>query len=221
MDLPPLAKENLPILYKTVEKYWKELKTPYYIGSQIEQETCINLKSKSCWSPKAELKTYNKNGCLIENGFGFGQITIVRDKTCKIKFDNFKYIKSLHKDLSNWDITDKYNKYNQMSGLVLYDKVLYTQWNNKTLDNKNQLAFMFSSYNGGYFGLQQDVQLCKTIKTCNPKIWFDNVEKYSYKQKSNSVYKKSFFQINREYVNNIMNIRFKKYQEYENKRNTS
>jgi membrane-bound lytic murein transglycosylase MltF len=39
------------------------------------------------------------------------------------------------------------------------------------------LIFSDVSYNQGYYRTYKDRQLCKLKKDCNPKIWFNNVEK--------------------------------------------
>lgn len=216
MDLPQHAIENLPILYKTIDKYWDSLQEKYYLAAQIQKETCQTLKSPTCWTEKAELKTYNSKGCLIEYGFGFGQTTITRStKTCNIRYNNFDYIKSLNSDLKDWSFQDRYNKQYQMTAFVSYDKILYTNWNGKAINGDNQIAFMLSSYNGGSYGLAQDIEYCKSIENCNPKIWWGNVERYSLKSKSNSNYKNSPFSINRQYVSDIMKNISPKYKEYQ------
>ena len=73
-------------------------------------------------------------------------------------------------------------------------------------------AFMFSGYNGGVGGVLKDRIICKNTKGCNPNKWFGNVANYSFRAKiATKGYGQSFFEINREYVTNIMNVRWKKY----------
>jgi len=186
------------------KKLWKDLLIYkgylMYIFAQIEQETCISLRHKKCWSPYAELKTKR------EYGFGFGQITITK------RYNNFIYFKKLfRKYLYKWNWKDRYNPYYQSLTLILYDKYLFRKVYNLANDNYNRFCFMLSSYNGGFGWLLKDILYCKRIKSCNPKIWFNNVEKYSIRRKYKIYKRLTSFDINRIYVKNIMKKRYKKY----------
>ena len=46
--LPANAVAKLPILKQELVSHWPELALRSYLGAQIEQETCISLKNKSC-----------------------------------------------------------------------------------------------------------------------------------------------------------------------------
>jgi membrane-bound lytic murein transglycosylase MltF len=72
-----------------------------------------------------------------------------------------------------------------------------------------------AAYNGGLGGLAQDRRLCRATPGCDQSKWTGHVEKTSYKAKiAVKGYGKSFFEINREYVRNVMNIRKAKYTGY-------
>lgn len=198
-NIPKNAIEYLPLLNKVIDETWPDLSMRSLTASQVEQETCISLTHSKCWNPKAELKTSR------EYGFGFGQITITD------KFNNFEEIKKMDKSLIDWKWEDRYNPYRQLKALIVYDKFIY----NKVIgahSDYDRLAFTLAAYNGGLGGLTQDRQLCKLQNNCDSSKWFSNVEKTSNKSKvKSSGYGKSFFEINREYVSNILLVRRNKY----------
>lgn len=201
-NIPVNSKQYLPILNKAIDDVWKDLSIRSMEAGQIEQETCISLTHKKCWNPKAELKTSR------EYGFGLGQITITD------KFNNFEEIKKMDKFLKDWKYEDRYDPYRQLRALVVYDHFIYSKVIGSYSDY-DRLAFTLAAYNGGLGGLIQDRQLCKTITGCESNKWFGNVENTSRKsKKKSSGYGKSFFEINREYVSNILLIRRQKYIPY-------
>lgn len=205
-DIPPNAYLYLPILERVINSTWSDAPYRSSFAGQIEQETCISLKHSKCWSPFAELKTSR------EYGFGLGQITIVWDSSGRERFNNFINIKKIDYRLENWTWEDRYNPRYQMMALVSYDKYLYNLIKFPVYDEFEKMAFTLSAYNGGLGGVIKDRQLCEVTENCDPTKWFDNVERVSYKAKvAISEYKKSFFQINREYVDNILNHRRFKY----------
>ena len=200
--IPPNSKEYLPLLNKVINESWKDLSIKSMTGGQIEQETCMSLKHKKCWNPKAELKTER------EYGFGFGQITITD------KFNNFEEIKKMDKDLKSWKWEDRYDPYRQLKSLVVYDKFIYNKIFGANSDY-DRLCFTLAAYNGGLGGVTQERQLCKLTKNCDSTKWFNNVENTSKKSKKKyKGYGKSFFEINREYVSNILLLRRQKYIPY-------
>ena len=71
---------------------------------------------------------------------------------------------------------------------------------------------MLAAYNGGLAGVLQDRRLCANSAGCRPGAWFGHVERHSTKtRKPNPGYRKSAFEINREYVRNILHQRRDKY----------
>jgi hypothetical protein len=203
--IPLLAKKYLPYLSLIIDKEWKDFKPRSIFAGQIEQETCKSLNHPTCWSPKSELKS------KVEYGVGLGQITISYDKSGNVRFNNFEGVKKLDIHLKDWEWEDRYNPLFQMEALVTMNRVNYNYMKGWKADHDNKVAFMLSSYNGGIGGLIKDRELCKAKSGCDPNIWFGNVEKYSYKAKLATTYSKSNYQINREYVINIMNTRRFKY----------
>lgn len=67
--MPDLAYTYAPMLVMVQALLWPAAPQPEVMAAQIERETCITLTHRTCWSPRAELKTSR------ENGVGFGQVT--------------------------------------------------------------------------------------------------------------------------------------------------
>jgi hypothetical protein len=202
--IPLLAITYLPILHEEQIKQWPTAPSISYLAAQIEQETCVSLKSSGCWNPRTELKTDR------EYGFGLSQITVTS------KFNNFLEAKKWDKALADWQWEDRYNPHYQTRALVVYMRNLNNQVNG-AYDINNQYAFALSAYNGGMGGVIKDRSLCKMTTGCDSSLWWGNVENTSLKAKiAVNGYGQSFFQINRGYVVNIMNVRYKKYDEYLN-----
>lgn len=201
MNLPAMALLYLPLLVSEVDQSWRDMPDRPVLAAQVEQETCPSLSSKKCWNPKAELKTSR------EYGFGLGQLTVTS------KFDNFKAAKTWDKALADWEWSDRFNPAYQLRALVVYDRNLYRQIRfGKTVNDR--LAFMLSAYNGGFGGVIKDRRLCAASEKCDPDRWFGHVESTSFRAKTSvSGYGKSFFEINREYVRNILTVRRDRYVE--------
>lgn len=187
---------------KTMNDIQPDIKDKTVIAGQIEQETCYSLKSKKCQSPTAELKNE------VEYGFGFGQITVTK------RFNVFDELKNRFKELNNQEWEDRYNPKYQMLALFLQDKYLYKLLTKYSLDEYNNFAFMLSAYNQGLYGVLKDIDICKKRCYCDYRVQFGNVEKTSRLAKNPSFYKKSFYEINREYVRNILTVRKSKYARY-------
>lgn len=200
--LPPGALLYLSLLFAVQVEVFPDLHQPYLMAGQIEQETCISLKHSKCWSPHAELKTSR------EYGFGLGQITVTD------RFNNFEIIKQMDSKLKTWEWSDRYNPQLQIRALVVYNRHLYSSVKALTENPNDRNAFMYCAYNGGLGGLIKDRNICKGVAGCDPSKWFGNVEKYTFRNtKPVEGYKKSFFDINREYVSNILKIRGPRYKE--------
>lgn len=202
MDIPANAIYNLPVLVQEIRGEWRDAPIPHLMAGQVEQETCIRLTHKRCWSRFAELKTDR------ERGIGLGQIT----KTAR--FDRLEEIKQQYPGkFSGWTWDNPYVASYQLRALVVMDRDLYRRLDAATeLDG---MAFALAAYNGGLGGLLSDKRLCAVTDGCNPRIWFGNVEQHSLKAKvAVHGYGQSFYQINRGYVRTIIRTRSEKYREY-------
>lgn len=199
VTFPVLACTYLPDLVKAAKDDWPENPYPWFIAGQVEQETCSSLSSKKCWNPTTTLKTDR------EYGFGLGQFTITS------KFNIYEELKQSNAKLKSWKWEERFNPYYQLIGIITLNKRGYIKIRGSANEFEHQ-AFSYSTYNGGLGGVLQDRKLCSTTPGCNSTMWFDNVEKYSFKSKTKvKGYGQSFFEINRGYVRNIMLQRSEKY----------
>lgn len=184
-QLPPNAVKYLPVLKSEIKRGWPELKLRSALAAQVEQETCISLKSAKCWNPNTELKTDR------EYGFGLGQLT----KTAK--FDAWKEVKSLDSGLASWKWEDRYDPQLQLRAVVAKDRFNVRQFKAAP----DAFAFGIAAYNGGVGGALNDIAMCRGTRGCNPGLWFGNVEYTSHKSRTKwKGYGASAFEINRGYV---------------------
>ena len=199
-QLPEGAVKYLPVLSAEQAAHWADVPIRSALAAQVEQETCPSLKSVNCWNPRAELKTSR------EYGFGLGQLTVTP------KFDNFKEARKLDASLRDWQFADRYDPARQLRAMVLMDRAGYRRLAAMVPDERDRMAMAISAYNGGLGGVLQDRRLCAAIAGCDPGRWFGHVERTSLKAKTAAKgYGKSFFEINREYVRNIMTVRAARY----------
>lgn len=192
----------LPVLKAELEANWPDIPWRAPMGAQVNQETCASLKSKKCWSPTAELKTSR------EYGFGLGQLTVTK------RFDNFTAARQLHPTLKGWEWDNRYDPAFQLRTMVLMGRFNYgkVSW---AATQHERMAFTFAAYNGGLGGVLSDRAVCRITAGCDPSKWFGHVQLTSKKAKTAvSGYGKSFFEINREYVNNVMIHRRARYLPY-------
>ena len=197
---PAAALPLLPVLLAE-QRAWAPALPPSVLAAQVEQETCITLKSRGCWSPRAELRTAR------ERGVGLGQIT----KTAR--FDTLADLRRANPvALAGWDWASPtlYDPAQQLRGLALLDM---QGWRALAgVPDDDRLAMMLSGYNGGMGGVQSDRRACAGTPGCDPARWWGNVEHTSLKAKmAVKGYGKSFFQINREYPVNILRVRRARY----------
>jgi hypothetical protein len=201
-ELPANAKLYLPMLKGEQLAWWVDMPQPSALAAQVEQETCVSLKSARCWSPRAELRTSR------ERGVGLGQIT----RTAR--FDALSEMVSSNKTALSgwgWDSANLYDPRYQLRALVLKDKQGWSVIHGAASDS-DRLAFAFASYNGGIGGVMSDRKLCQATRGCDAGRWFGHVERTSLKKKTAVAgYGKSFFEVNREYVRNVLVVRRPRY----------
>ena len=188
-------------LVEVMKRKWPDNPYPSAVAGQIEQETCITITHKKCWSRFAELKTSR------ERGVGLGQHTMTA------RFDALAEARGLDSDLKEWNWDSPYSAEMQMVALLSMMKRNYGIF--KSTSDLDRYAFALAAYNGGIGGIQADQRICRNTKGCDDKLWFGNVENTSLKAKVKvSGYGKSFFEINREYPVNILLKRRQKYKPF-------
>ncbi|UIS74650.1 endolysin [Morganella phage Mecenats66] len=208
-DIPANAKKFLPVLVQNQKTYWPDAPIPDYMAGLVEQESCISLKHSKCWSPYAQLKTSR------EWGRGLGQVTTAYRADGSVRFDTQEELRKKFPELRGWT-TDRWDDPDmQLRAIVLQNKMLFDKitWNKSP---RERVAFTLSSYNGGLGGVLQDRRYCSNISGCDPDRWFNNVEKNSLKSKKPwpGYGGKSAYEINREYVRLILDVRRQKYSGY-------
>ena len=197
--IPALAEVYLGLLVATQQQYWPTAPEPWVMAAQVEKETCITLKHKRCWSPRAELKTSR------ENGIGFGQATRAYNADGTIRFDRMADLRKAHpKALGDWTWENRYNPELQMRGFVLGDSMGYKRFRPLASTDMDAWRFTLAGYNGGDGAVLKDRMTCKAKPGCNPGVWYSNVELHSNKsRKPWQGYGQSAFDINRGYVKRI------------------
>lgn len=198
-SLPERAREYLPVLQDVVSLKWPSFCRIDVLAAQVEQETCPSLKHRFCWNPRAELKTSR------EYGFGLGQLTVTP------RFNNFEAARGWDAELRDWAWEDRFDARRQLTALVVYDRNLYRSVPAAATED-DRLAFTMSAYNGGLGGVIKDRRLCAGEPSCDPSRWWGHVERHSFRARTAvDGYAKSFYEINREYVRNVMRVRSRRY----------
>jgi membrane-bound lytic murein transglycosylase MltF len=75
------------------------------------------------------------------------------------------------------------------------------------------LAFGDAGYNGGVAGVQKERRACAMTEGCNPDQWFHQVADHCLKSRQPLYGGRSACEINREHVQNVVLVRWKKYRE--------
>jgi hypothetical protein len=198
--IPVQAPTILALLQALLPAYWPAMPAPSFLAAQIEQETCPSLQHRMCFSERAELRTAR------EYGFGLGQLTITP------RFNVFEEVKRMHRDLADWRFEDRFDRRRQLIALVVKDRAHFRSCSALMADPPAALACTAAQYNGGAGGFLADRRLCGNTSGCDPRQWFGHIEHTSTKAKTAVTgYGKSFFEINREYVRNVMQVRRPKY----------
>lgn len=202
MICPPTAAwALLPLLMAEIGAYWPALEPRSTLGAQIEQETCYSDADPRCWNPRAELKTPR------EYGFGLGQFT----KTAS--FDTFADTRARYaRELAGWTWEGRYDARFQLRALVLVDRDLFARCAALMATPRDRHACMASAYNGGFGGFTRDRLLCANTAGCDRTRWFGHVEHTSYRSRTAATgYGQSFFDVNRSYVRNVVDVRRVRY----------
>lgn len=184
-----------------------------YFGSMIEHESCVTLTNPRCWSPKSELLTrWPKTNKVREQGVGLGQITRAYTESGIIRLDVLTDLKKRYpkqlKDLT-WDnIKDRPDL--QIVAITLlwldnYDRIP------KSVPEFDRMAFADSAYNGGYGFIIKDRKACGLKASCDPNIWFNNVEKINSRGNKILYGTRTANDINRHHVRDVLVDKWPKY----------
>jgi hypothetical protein len=207
---PAAALALLPVLKAEQLVHWPDMPMPSALGAQVEKETCITLKHRSCWNPRAELRTAR------EQGIGLAQLTRTWHKDGRQRFDALAEIRAAYpQQLAGLTWSTPYDPALQLRALVLKDRQAWRQvlGAGSALE---RLAMTLSAYNGGAGGLASDRRLCAATRGCDPGRWFGHVEQHSLKARAALPgYGESFYAINRRYVREILQVRRVRYLELE------
>ncbi len=206
--VPRVSLAYLPELVGLQRSIWPDAPMSSFLAAQIEQETCITLTHRSCWNPKAELKTSR------EHGVGLGQFTRAWHPDGSLRFDKISELAATHENLRGWSWEKRFDARYQLTAIIEMDKAIYGRQRG-VASNIGRLSFMLAAYNGGEGGVLQDRRLCSNTVGCDPSRWLGHVEKTSLKSRLPAPgYRKSFFQINREYVYSVLHVRRAKYESF-------
>jgi hypothetical protein len=206
---PAAAVPLLPVLKAEQRAWWPGMPSPSALGGQVEQETGP-CPSRSCWSPRAELRTSR------EQGVGLGQITRAFRVDGSTRFDAMQELKDAHRaELRDLSWQNRFDARLQLRALVLKDfddfRVILG-----AATPADRLAMTLATYNGGRGGLARDRRVCAATAGCDKGRWFGHVERTSTKAKTAAKgYGLSFFEVNRSYVRNILMVRRLRYLELE------
>jgi len=205
--LPPGAIQYAPVLVEKQQEIWPDAQEPWTLAGLVEQESCISLKHSKCWNPRAELKTSR------EYGFGMGQITKAYRKDGSLRFDKFAELRERYKTLQNWSWDRRFDPGFQLTAITEMVRGLYNRASfGRTVQDR--WCFSLSAYNGGMGSVLKDRRYCANKDNCDPDVWFGNVAENSLKSKrpQKGYGGRSWFSINRSYVDNVMNLRRAKYE---------
>lgn len=207
-SVPARAADLAPVLVQVQQAHWPDAPEPWTLAGKVEQETCITLRHRVCWNPKAELKTSR------EYGFGLGQVTVAYRADGSERFNKFAELKREHQELAGWSWESRYDAATQLLAVVLMGRDLFRRVPSAA-SLTDRWAFSLAAYNGGMGGVVSDRRLCANTADCDPMRWFGHVERTSLKTRLvNPGYRKSAFEINREYVRNILTVRRAKYRRF-------
>lgn len=198
--------------YKYLDMVYKEARNldpttdPAFYMALIEHESCITLTRKSCWNPAVQYKTRR------EQGVGFSQITRTWKSNGHIRHDTLAGLRNKHPELRKLT----WRNIKQEPLLQIRALILMTMDNQKRLHlvprQCPRLAMGDAAHNGGIGGTLKERRLCGLKEKCDPNKWFGNVEAIkSVKGHRKVIGKRSFWEINRHHVKDVLKVRKSKY----------
>lgn len=203
-ELPAGFAKYGPTLKVEQKHYWPGHPQPYLLAGLVEQESCASLRSSSCWSPTARLKSAR------EEGAGLGQVTRAYRADGSIRFDALASMRAQYSsELGEWSWGNVYSRPDlQLRAIVLMSRDAESPF--RAADDS--LKFGDAAYNGGVGGVQKERRACSMTPGCDPVKWFGNVELHCLKSRQPLYGGRSACDINREHVHKVFLIRSKKYE---------
>lgn len=207
--IPTQAYQYIPKVNQEAVRLMPDFPYPYYFASLIEHESCISLKHSKCWNPKSKLSTKR------ELGIGLGQMTKTFREDGSIRFDVLSDLKKAYsqelKELS-WS-TIEIRPDLQIRSIILMTRNSYKNFY-MIPDSFERISMADSAYNGGARDVNKSRMVCGLSKECDPKKWFNNVERYCVKSKKPLYGGRSACDINTYHVKDVMFTRLPKYRNY-------
>lgn len=206
-DIPPQAKEHLPVLSQQVREVMPGFHAPHYFGALIEHESgCPAIKSM-CWNAKARLKSQR------EEGAGLGQITRAYREDGSLRFDALAETRKLDPRGLNelrWDnVYDRPDL--QIRVMVVMTRQNWNRVGKLTSDPHYQLQLTDLSYNAGFGRVLNDMRACSLQSGCNPQVWHGHVEKTCTASTKPLYGNRSACDISRHHVHDVVDVRMPKY----------
>lgn len=204
--IPANAKIYAPVLRDQQARFWVSHPAPETLAGLVEQESCISLIAKSCWSPTSRLKSAR------EEGAGLGQITRAFKADGSTRFDALADMRARHAELAQWSWANVYQRPDlQLRAIVLMGRDNYSGIHRLVADPSAAMAFSDAAYNGGMGGVQSDRRACQIKAGCNPALWFGHVELTCTKSREPLYGRRSACDINRDHVRMVLKVRSAKY----------
>lgn len=201
-EVPPRAVALLPVLESEAHRVWPDVPWVSVLAAQIEQETCIARTHRSCWNPRAELKTSR------EYGFGLGQTTVAYRADGSERFNRWREDRAAHPELEAWSWENRHDARLQLRAVALGNRDCYRRLRRLGPDPYNAMAMCDAAHNGGFAAMLGERRLCASADACNANRWFGHVELHSLKSRTPvRGYRHSWYEINRTHVRNVMIVR--------------
>lgn len=201
--LPANAVKYLPVLKAEQVRLWPDHQDPALLAALVEQESCISLKHRFCWSPTAQLKSAR------EEGAGFGQITRAYRPDGTVRFDSLEGLRKQYaSEMGALSWSNVYTRPDlQLRAMVLMSRDAARQFRSAPA----MLAFADAAYNGGATGVQQERRACQLTAGCDAGQWFGHVATHCLKSRQPLYGGRDACDINREHVHSVLRVRRAKY----------
>lgn len=205
--IPPRAYEHRDTIKAELDRLFPTVPRYNYIPALIEHESCVTLRSKTCWSSFSQLKTQR------EEGAGLGQLSRAYNKDGSLRFDTLSDMRNRYRrDLGELNWKTIYQRPDmQIKVIVLMVKESYNRLYDVE-DGNERLAMSDAAYNGGMGGVLRERRQCALTKGCNSNVWFGHVSNHCLKSKKPLYANRSACDINRHHVIDVMQRKLPKYE---------